>query len=506
MGDKYYSAIRAKKSLIHFAFGKLLSACLSIAYLALTVRYMNIADYGAYIVILASLDVFYLTTGFGLSTIAQRYVTEYKTKASSTCLRAFLNRLFLQRIVHSLFFAFVLLIAHQWFAALVGVSLADTGYYWVALWLVVAASGYFLDEILGSLLLQGLFQGISVGKVFIKLVLVSILIWGSVNVSIEYMLIIECVTSTLAIIVGHVLLSFHLKNDQNETARNDNYHNPGMWPAARKFYLVQLIGQLYGPNISRMLISRYLGLLQAAVFGFAQSVTDMLRNFLPAHLLSGWLRPLMISRYLVRRDLNDLADVANLILKLNMLGIVPLAAFFFFRGDAFGALISNGKYSHAGNLFTLLTIMVGLQTVHLLFSMITITLEQPNANIVATFLAAVSLPFSIFLIWEYGVEGAAIGLLSSEFVWLVAASLLLARKNVVLVWDFKGSLRLIIAGVVSGLVMSFGGFEQATLLDISVSAIILGVSFLAFSMLAKPLRAQERALVAQIVPAKFIIW
>lgn len=506
MGLSHYSAARAKESLVHFIFGKAASACLSAAFLALTVRHMTASDYGTYIVFLAILDVFYLTTGFGLSTVAQRYVAEYRTNASTRCLQTFLGKLFIRRLSHSLFFAALLLLAHQWAAPFVGLTLAGNLVYWAALLLVTSASSFFFDEVLGSLLMQGLFQGISVGKIFLKLVGAAFLVYSCGGISIESLLVVECAVSLVILCAGHFLLATQLRASHSEENACDNYDNAALWITARKFYLVQLLGQVYGPNITRMLISRLLGLAQTAVFGFAQSVADMLRNCMPAHLLAGWLRPLMISRYLARRNLDDLADVANLVLKLNLLGIVPLAFFFLLRGDAFGTWVSGGRYPHAGSLITLLTIMIGLQTAHLLFAMITMTIEKPNANICATLLAALSMPISLMLISLYGVQGAAWGLLASELVWLITATLLLARHKFFLTWDFLGGSRIVLAGAASGFLLWVLGFERAQLSDIVISSAVLALAFLVCSVFAKPLREQERALLRGIIPARLIIW
>ncbi|MDO8413542.1 MAG: polysaccharide biosynthesis C-terminal domain-containing protein, partial [Gallionellaceae bacterium] len=267
-----------------------------------------------------------------------------------------------------------------------------------------------------------------------------------------------------------------------------------------------LVGQLYGPNIFKLLVTRILGLAQTAAFGFAQSITDMLRNYLPAHLLAGWLRPLMISRYLARKKLSDLTDIVNLVLKLNLLGIIPLLVFFMVRGDAFGAWATGGRYLHVGDLLWLLAVMVCLQTIHLLFAMITITVEQASANLAATCIAATSLPFSLILIQTFGTEGAAWGLLSGEIIWLLSAGWLLSRRGFHIAWDITGTLRIALAGIVAGMALWFSGFDQPLTGDMAYSVAITATVFLVCSIFLKPLREAERLLIGSLIPARFILW
>jgi O-antigen/teichoic acid export membrane protein len=354
--------------------------------------------------------------------------------------------------------------------------------------------------------MQGLSQGLSVARLFIKLMVALYLMVTSGHISFMDVLLLEVGATLASVVCGHVVLAHGLRKDASSTASARPYVSKSMWAVALRFYLVQVVGQAYGPNVTRLMIGRILGLTQTATFGFAQSVADMLRNFLPAHLLAGWIRPLMVSRYLTSRNLDDLANAANLVLKLNLMGVVPLTVFFLLRGDAFASWVSAGKYGHAGLLLALLTIMIGLQTIHLLFSIITITLEQARASLVATLLAAATLPLQVALIAYYGTTGACVGLLVSEAAWLSSASYLLAKNQIQLTWDLKGTMKIVCSGIFAGLGVWMLGFDSPKLWDLCASGLVVGVVFLASSILLKPLRNPERELIQGMVPKRFIVW
>lgn len=504
-----YSTQRAKSSLFHFLAGKIVSAVMGISYLVLLVRHMEAEHYGGYIALIALIELFYLSTGLGLSTIAQRYVTEFRVNASGSRFHRFLSRIFLWRFGLSLLFSLVVILGHRLLLPMLGLQPGTDVVVMVVVLLVASASVFFLDEVLGALLLQWLSQGLGVMRGIMKLSAVAYAIHATGQVTIEWVLLQECVITVTSLVAGHAVLYVRLRAARETSAGNDAgdaYANPNMLSTARKFYVVQLLGQTYAPSASKLIVTRILGLGSTAAFGFAQSIADMLRNYLPAHLLAGWLRPVMVSRYLARRDLTDLTDISNLVLKLNLLGIVPLAVFFLLRGDAFAHWMTGGRYPQAGSLLVLLTLMVGLQTVHLMFSMITITLEQAGANLVATMLAAASLPLTVGLITTFGIEGAAWGLLASESIWLLSAWALLARRGFRVTWDLPGALRIFLAGCIAGAVLWMSGFDKPVLPHMLSSSVIVALVFLVSSALLKPLRERERALARGIMPHRLVVW
>lgn len=502
----HYSSARAKQSLLHFLVGKFLSALLGVGFLVLMVRHLATSHYGAYVALIALLDVFYLTTGLGLSTIAQRYVAEFRMRASPGRLRAFLGGLFARRVLHSLVFAGVLYALHELLLPALGLPLQARLLPWMLLLLVAAASLSFLDEVLAALLMQGVSQSMAMTRNTLKLGAVALVLWRGGTLDIDLLLGVELSAVALALALGSAMLYRQLRRSPAAADADPHYQVAGMWGVAGRFYLIQLIGQAYGQNVAKLLITRMLGLVQTAVYGFAQSIADMLANYLPAHLLAGWLRPLMVSRYLASRRLGDMVDVANLVLKLNLLGIVPVAVFFSQRGDLFGAWVTAGKYAHAGMLLTLVTLFIGLQTVHLMVAMIAMTLEQASSNLVATLVSAASLPLALLLIRWFGPEGASLGLLSGELIWIATAVRLLARRGYVIEWDWRGSARLFLAGAAAaaaGYAVPAG--HGPVLWQLLLAAAVIGVAFILCAALLKPLRDAERTLIRGIIPARFVI-
>ena len=97
----YYSLHTARRGLLHFVLGKVGSAALGASFLLLTVRLLDPVAYGRYITVMAMAEMFYLVTGLGLSTVAQRYVAEYRLRAPANEFAALLRLQFRRRLVYS---------------------------------------------------------------------------------------------------------------------------------------------------------------------------------------------------------------------------------------------------------------------------------------------------------------------------------------------------------------------------------------------------------------------
>ncbi|MDO8413231.1 MAG: hypothetical protein Q7S51_05515, partial [Gallionellaceae bacterium] len=244
MTSVHYSGLRIKRSLLHFIIGKLAQALAGITFLILLVRHMASDNYGAYVALLAVLDIFYLVSGLGLSTIAQRYVAEFRMKASSRRLLQFLNHLFLKRAGYSLVFVVLLLLTRQWLLPLIGLDLHEKWLLPLALLLITSASVFFLDEVLGALLFQGLSQSLAFFRSVIKLFVLFYYLHYSLPITIEWALILECGVTLTSLIIGHFIFRYRIGMQLSQPDMHDSYESPAMTTTARKFYGVQLVGQL----------------------------------------------------------------------------------------------------------------------------------------------------------------------------------------------------------------------------------------------------------------------
>lgn len=493
----FYSVSAARRGLNHFVLGKLLSAALGLAFLFLSVRAMVPAQYGVYITLLAAADLFYLVTGCGLSTIAQRYVAEYRLRATAGDFVKFLRRQFLLRGLYSLLALLLLVLLWEPAMRLSGLQLSRAWLLVVCLLLFASAGMSFLEEVLGACLLQGYAQGLAVGR---NLFRVAAVLWGARmpgGLSLEWLVWAEALAALGSWLAAEGLVRSWARNTASPAQAQAGYHAPAMASVARRFFVVQLAGQAYGSNITKMIVMRLLGAVQAASYGVAQSMADMVRNYMPAHLLAGWVRPLMVARYVQHRDLDELSTIVNLVLKINLLGLLPLAALSLVGGDDLIAWISKGKYPGMGGLLAVLLLGLVFQTAHLLLSMVTLTLEAPAANLRATFAACLALPVLWLLVKYLGVMGAALSVLVTEGLWIGVAWWCLRQRGFHLKLDLIGSGKIAVAALLAAFSGSWAGPSSL------VMALVTVLVFTVVAVLLKPASPRELQLVRQLLPARF---
>lgn len=502
----HYSLARAKRSLLHFGIGKAASAALGIIVLVLSVRILSTGDYGAYVALLAFLELFYVVTGFGLSTIAQRYVAEFRMRSHPAHFRRFIGGIFALRALFACMTSAIVIVAAPYLLEIFKLSLDDRTLWLIPALLVTGSCTRYLDEVFPSLLLQAYTQGLLFLSNAIRAsVLASIVLSSAASFGFIDMLLLELGVSLVAAIAGIALLAHYLSTESGDKGQAA-YGNRRMWPVALRFYLVQMIGQAYGPNAIKLLLSKMLGLTQTATFGFLQAIADMIRNYLPAYLLATWVRPLMVARYVERRDMQEISTMANVVVKLSLLGVMPFAAFFATHGDAFAAWISAGKYGDAASVLTLLMALVAMQSMHNIMSMVTVTVERAGANVIATIACCLSLPLAIGLIPIFGLDGVATAMVLAECLWVGIVWSSLNRNGFTVRFDLRGIVRIIATGLtVTALLhaVSGVGIDGWYLLPLLA---FTGAGALAVAALLKPFTDDERAIIGKLIPPRFVVW
>lgn len=506
MASEHYSLARARRSLMHFGAGKLLSALSGFIALLIAVRVMPTDQYGEFVALLAILEIFYLLTGFGLATAVQRYVADYRIRASQQRFRLFVLSLLGWRFLSGLIGSLIAALCMSDLFRILGMGQADLGQFPFVLLLSVGVMLRFTDELLPALLLQGQAQVSLLMRNLVKGGLFLAAALSGQTVQLENAVWIEIAAASLALLIA--LIGFARYLFKHQTKGDDHFKPAGMWSVSTRFYLVQIIGQIYGTNALKLLVMRILGPEATGALGFAQSIVDMIRNYLPAHLLAGWVRPLMVSRYVESRNPQEIAELSWMIFKLNLIGIVPLAVIFAVVGDEVGSLASGGKFPSAGSLFLWLSVLLVFQTAHILISLLTITIERPAANLLATVFACLGLPLAWLLAPQLGVTGVIVSLIAAESIWVGVVAASLHRGAVVRRLDGSGMMSILLVGLAvwwAGSLFTLPAGLHPVLHVFAVAAFV-GSAFLAILAAFKPLLPRERELLGKFMPSWMLLW
>ena len=353
MSSPAYSGEALKRSAWHFLNGKAASALLTFFILLWVVRLLPVAEYGAYVTLVASVELAVIIATLGLPWLAARYVPEFRLHAPGPRLRHLvLSLLAWQGIALAGLAGFL---ATGLGAFLAWVDLAP--YHAAAQFylLILLAEGFgrqIRESLLGPLLLQGIAQFSLVARNLAFIVLLAVAALTG-QVSLMDVVQAELAASALGALLAFGGLLRHLKETDAMPGKND-WQEPTlavMWRTASHMYFSYLLTLLYSPQIFLLFIQRYLGAEAAAVFGFMRTLYEQISRYLPATLLFGLVRPKLVASYVGGGGVDELSRNANMAGKLSLFVLMPLVAFAGVAGQELITLLSGAKFSETGLLF-----------------------------------------------------------------------------------------------------------------------------------------------------------
>lgn len=498
-GHTPYGRERIRKGAIHFLLGKGLSSIAGMVLLVLLVRHLTVPEFAAYSVLQAFVYVFTAVTGFGLLHVTLRYIPELYAQHKSDTLRGFL--------LWTIGLRLVLLTLATLAAYGAGSKIADVfglaGWvpvfqvYLVVVWLRV--NSHFLFQILESTLHQGLGQAAVVATILLKLAFISWLM------AVDEMKLLNVVWAELAAeLVGMFIFSASVILVQREAQVENNSAGFNSWWSenSRRVigygfagYLQQLAILPYGSAPNRLVVGRFMGVASVAAFGFAQSFIDVINRYLPAQLLGGLIRPVVMAKFATRGSFSEVTRLLTFVFRVNtiLLGLLlsPLLAV----GKQIVSFISNGKYGLESAL--LLAAMIGvlmLESRRFLLDMAIQAIEKYKVLVAGNLVLAASLLLAVGLMPWFGAMAipisSAIGLLVSN-AW-IAHRLKQAGFNFPIgLFDF---LRVTVAVFAAGGI----GYFVSTMLNWIIVVLIVFVSNLALLWLTGAMRIEDLAMLRHL--------
>lgn len=343
-----YGVMRIRRGVSHFLLGKIVSVPVGFFYLVLVVRGLNVEEFAAYSILEAFVYLFSAVAGLGLIHAALRYIPELYGKHYHLAFKQLTIATILLHTLSLSFFAGMAFLLADPVSGWIGLEHENLALKVYLLAVLIRATSHVASQILESVLSQGLSQaGFTAGSV-VRLVLLAGFILHH-QIDLVSVIWIEVTADTLTLLILLSGLTHVLRQKAADDIPDDDAH----WLRTNlkrvlRFGLAGYLQHLaiipYGGSVNRLLGGRYLSATAMASFGFAQSIYDYLIRYLPAQLLLGVIRPVLISRFAMTHRFSDLVSVVNLVFKINVyllgLVLVPLAV----SGTEVVALLSGGKY------------------------------------------------------------------------------------------------------------------------------------------------------------------
>jgi O-antigen/teichoic acid export membrane protein len=508
MSSRYgKAAVRA--SLLHFFFGKALNAVVSLLTLVAIARWMAPDAYGVYIAFLALQSSLLALSSLGIDATTERFMPELRTHHADSELLGFVLSSIGARLVSLLLLALIAWFAAQPITALVGIGQhLDVFRIWVV---VVVLTGMlsFVVVLLEAMLHQRQSQRCMTIYVLTKLVLLGFA-HLYLRIDLGVLVRIELIATGIAALVGALLLiqrfsigglrsGWLVVLENRQRMRRFAFFN----------YVAQVVFQFFNAEVMKLLVTRLLGVLQSARYGFAYGLAETIQRYLPAVLLLRLIKPVFVSRYIKTGDFAQINEMARIILKLNLLMLTPIIAFAAVFGGDLLFFLSTGKYADAHWLLVSVLSLLVLTSHQLVLSLLASTLEKNTMQLYAGIASTIAFPSALFLVPALGPLGAVAASAVSGVVYNTVATVYLRRAGFDYRPDLRGAGVFLMGGVVLYGLTLFLNSMLAGLAGLAGLAVVLLVGTMTYLVIVRRMSAftrEERELLNSILPKRIFIF
>lgn len=377
-----YGNERVKRGLVHFLLGKGVSSIAGLLAVVLVVRGLSVPEFAAYSVLLALVEVFTAIAGLGLAHVILRYVPELYATHRAHSLRGLVSGALCLRTG---VLVVALLAAAFWADLLAAVLKLDDFLPALQLFLWIVAfrsSSHILSQVLESTLHQGVSQlAFSAAALGRCLGMAWLLGQGSVSLFQVLALELACDVLACAILLTGLVKVLRTAGLDGHTPSDDLQ----WWPSQRRTivgfaaaaYMQHLATLPFGGNTNRLVGGAMFGDRVMAGFGFALTLYEYVKRYLPTQLLVGVIRPVVVTRYTADGSFQRVAHLCEQSFQVNLALLLLITTPVAVAGAEILSLISAGKYGQdSAWLLLALLALLSLETRRVLLEVLAQTVER----------------------------------------------------------------------------------------------------------------------------------
>lgn len=461
-----FTSARVRSGLVHFLMGKIVSAVAGMAAMVLVVRGLTVPEFAAYSVLVALVEVFTALSGMGLSHIILRYVPELFSAGLLMSLRRLVNGAFVLRSVVLVLALSLALWSSPQLAGLLGLDDRLPELQLFLLLVGLRSTSHFLSQILESTLSQGYSQlAFSASAICRCLGMFWLVHAGSVTLTHVIALEAACDALACVILTIGLVLVLRYKTSGLQTSANRDHWLSGRGGQMLRFagsaYLQHLATLPFGGNTNRLVGGAMFGDRVMASFGFALSLYEYAKRYLPTQLLIGVIRPVVVARFSADRNFPTVARLCEQSFQINLVVLLGAMAGLVVAGPELLGVVSAGKYgAESAILLVALLAILLLETQRLVLEVLTQTVERYDLMIVSNLFLSSSVLLGILVYPWVG----AIGFPVANGLALVLANVATVRRLGRLGFHYQPdhaatlkALGLFGAAVVAGHICKFAG-------------------------------------------------
>lgn len=499
MNTDAYRVERVRRALVHFVGGRVVQAAARALLVLALVRILPVADYGAYMLIIGTAELLLQFGSFGILAIAQRFLPQFIRALPLRTLYRFIVFLVLSQLVILGLLSGVLWWFWEVIAPFFNLSeqqVAATGV--ATLLFLVVPAFRFSAELLEAMLEQGRAQFVRALMVLSRAAVLGLLIMATPRVELTTVLYIDMVVFSLAMLLAWYLIRQSVL-ELHATTATGTIPVRDLVRFGLRMAVVSVLGAFGTTGAVRLVLANSMGIVEAGLFSFLQSLQSLVSRYLPATLLRGLIRPVLISRTVGTESTRVLEAGTGLLLKSNLLIVVGGMVVISICGDELVALLSGGKFTGAGATLLLIYLSMAAESQRSVQEMVMQITGHTNA---LAYTAAFA-PLSLGVVWLLADHGLNVAVL------IIAAGGLLANgmASTVLRWstdwfrvDWRGMGVILLPALVAaalGIALS--------LMKYPLLAGGLGLAiYVLFVRIARPFRLSEISLVERVVGARLV--
>lgn len=493
MNGHPYSSIALRRAAWHFLSGKVVSGLLTFLLLLWLVRLLPIAEYGAYVSLVAAAELAYALGGLGLPWASARYLPEARLHARPEVLRRLIWRLLFWQAGALLFLAAMAGLTFEMTLPLLGLDVTSAAAIaWAGL-IFAEGTGRFLKEgLLGPLLRQDIIRSNQVLRQALLIILLALLVRLH-EINLATILVAELAASAASAIWSLSGLQRHLRC-LSAPATGLDWQAPtdaALWRVAMPMYGGHILTLSYGPQVFLLLLQHVAGASAAAVFGFLRNLYTQGAQYLPATLLFGLVRPKLVAGYAGGGGMVELARNANLAGKLSLFVLMPVVCLAALGGEPLVALLSGGKLTDTGLLFFGFMLALIPFSQRQLLETVAVTAGRAALCTLAAAAGLIALPVMLWLLLlGFGPWAGLVALGSGHLLFALVVVSGLKRNGYHP--DHAGLARLAGAAAAATLVASLLPNTEPYWTNLIMLAAVVGTTYLAAAWLLPPFSTAER--------------
>ncbi len=485
-----------RKSFRIFVSGRMIALFIALAFQIVVVRTLPVPEYAKYSFAFAVSVFVQATTSFGIP----RLISKYVSQAGLTLAKRVVKQLVLALVAVRLLTCLFILLLLVGLASIFDLSWMNSHRDLIAvsvLYICASALLFDADTMAQALMLQRKSRRNALGEPLVRFSLIAAAgSFGDMNTAIGVLSVsvLTAVVSFAFLLIG--VLRKLSENDHIATLTSQ-LHRPDVLATGIGGYASSLAWFASSPAVVRILASTMLSVQRFAGFGFVQSVVVSVQRYTPGQMLFPFIEPAIMGDIARTSDHLRLRAVLSLVTKIDSVFIGALIVGTVISGSALIDIVTHGKYGSAAIFLPWLLALIVANSCYRSYEITAIALGAPHA-------LTKSLPFSIVWLAVLALLGHRFGIWplllcplgdAATRLWIVQRSL--SERGVPNIIDVP------VLAAVAAVTLGMSALGRQVVLFFSISGVFgivagaaFGMLFIAVLVLLRPLRGEERQIVA----------